>query len=106
MERELKDKEVKIKREMEQIFFKPINLSIDDMEKFDQKDMDKKRPIKNTWYYWLINCIPEAITKISGGFQDKVVSLFKKNAIKLMVKKKTHMGELKKTNKTENTKTI
>ena len=91
---------------MEQIFFKPINLSIDDMEKFDQKDMDKKRPIKNTWYYWLINCIPEAITKISGGFQDKVVSLFKKNAIKLMVRKKTYMGELKKTNKTENTKTI
>ena len=44
--RELKDKEVKIKREMEQIFFKPINLSIDDMEKFDQKDMDKKSPIK------------------------------------------------------------
>ena len=31
---------------MEQIFFKPINLSIDDMEKFDQKGMDKKRPIK------------------------------------------------------------
>ena len=28
---------------MQQIFFEPINLSIDDMEKFDQKDMDKKR---------------------------------------------------------------
>ena len=96
MERELKDKEVKIKREMEHIFFKTINLSIDDMEKFDQKDMDKKRPIKNTWYYWLINCIPEAITKISGGFQDKVVSLFKKNAIKLMVKKKNTYGRVKK----------
>ena len=82
---------------MEQIFFKPINLSIDDMEKFDQKDMDKKRPIKNTWYDWLINCIPEAITKISGSFQDKVVSLFKTNAIKLMVEKNIY-GRVK-TNK-------
>ena len=80
---------------MEQMFSKPINLSIDDMEKFDQKDMDKKRPIKNTWYDWLINCIPEAITKISGSFQDKVVSLFKTNAIKLMVKKNIY-GRVKK----------
>ena len=77
---------------MEHIFFKPINLSIDDMEKFDQKDMVKKRPIESTWYDWLINCIPEAITKISGGFHNKVVSLFKTNAVKLMVKRK-HIWE-------------
>ena len=42
-----------------------------------------------------MNCIPEAIAKISGGFQDKVVSLFKTNTIKLMVKKNIY-GRVKK----------
>ena len=31
---ELKDREVKIKRETEVLFFKPIIMSIDDMDKF------------------------------------------------------------------------
>ena len=32
---ELKDGEVNIKREIEELFFKPIIVSIDDMEKFE-----------------------------------------------------------------------
>ena len=48
--RESKDKEVKIKREIENLFFKPIILSVDDMDKFELNEMKKKRPIKNTWY--------------------------------------------------------
>ena len=34
---ELKDREVKIKREMKQLFFKPIIVSINDMDSFEGK---------------------------------------------------------------------
>ena len=46
---ELKDREKKIKTEIEKLFFKPIIMSIDDTDKFEQKEMKKIRPIKNTW---------------------------------------------------------
>ena len=36
---ELKDRELKIKREREELFPKPIILSIDDMDKFEQSEM-------------------------------------------------------------------
>ena len=58
-DKELKDREVKIKREIEEIFFKQIIVSIDDMNKLEQKEMKKIRPIKNTLYDWLINYIPD-----------------------------------------------
>ena len=41
--------------------------------------MKKIKPIKNTWYDWLINYIPEPIRKSVGDFKDKIVSLFKTN---------------------------
>ena len=40
---ELKDREVKIKTEMEKLFFKPIIMSIDDMDTFEKKEMKKVR---------------------------------------------------------------
>ena len=49
------------------------------MDRFEKKEMNKVRPLKNTWYYWLINYIPEPIRKSVGGFKDKIVSLFKTN---------------------------
>ena len=52
--RERKDREVKIKREIEELFFKPIMVSTDDMDELKQKEIKKIRPIKNTWYDWLI----------------------------------------------------
>ena len=62
---ELKDRELKgdknIRREIEGLFFKPIIVLIDGMDKFEQKEIKKIRPIKNTWYDWLINYIPEPI---------------------------------------------
>ena len=73
-DRDLKDRELKIKREIEELFFKPIIVSIDDMDKFEQKEMKKIRPIKNTWYDWLIDYILEPITNIVGDFEDKIVS--------------------------------
>ena len=47
------------------------------MDKFEQKEMMKKRPlIKNTWNDWLISYIPEPMKK------DKIMSLFKTNTTK------------------------
>ena len=40
-DRELKDREVQIKRETDEIFFKPLIASIDDMDKFEQKKSRK-----------------------------------------------------------------
>ena len=35
---------------MEQLFFKPIIVSIDHVDKYEQKEMKKIRPIYNTWH--------------------------------------------------------
>ena len=72
---EMKDREVKLKREIEGLFFKPIILSKVDMDKCEQKEMKKIRPVKSSWYDWLINYIPEPIRKSVGGFKDKTISL-------------------------------
>ena len=53
------------------------------MDKFEQKEMIKRRPLaKNNWYIWynrLINYIPKPIKTASGV---KVMSLFITNTIK------------------------
>ena len=38
----MRDREGKIKREMEELFFKPIIVSINDVDKFEEKDKEKK----------------------------------------------------------------
>ena len=48
---ELRDKVVKIKREIE------------DMDRFEEEEMKKIRPVKNTLYVWLVNDIPKPIRK-------------------------------------------
>ena len=37
--------------------------------------MKKIRHIKNIWYDWLINYIPDPMRKSVGGFKDKIASL-------------------------------
>ena len=59
--------------------------------------MKKISPIKNTWYDWLSNYIPEPIRKSVGGFKDKIVSLFKTNT-----PKQTVYGREKKLSKLKN----
>ena len=76
-DRELKDREVKIKREIEELFFKPIIVSTDETDKFEQNEMKKIRAIKNIWCDWLINYISEPIRKSVSGFKDKIIILFK-----------------------------
>ena len=77
--KELIDRKAKIKREIKEPFFKPIIVSIDDMDIFEHQEMKKIRPIKNSWYDWFTNYIPEPIGKSVGGFKHKIVSLFKKS---------------------------
>lgn len=38
-DRELQAREIKIGKEIEEQFFKPISISIDDMDKFEKKEM-------------------------------------------------------------------
>ena len=57
-------------------FFKLIIVSIDDMNRFGKKEMKKIRPVKNTWFDWLINYIPDPIRKSLGSFKDKILNIF------------------------------
>ena len=57
-------------------------VSIDDMDKFEQKEMKKIRPVKNTCYDGLINYIPKPIRKRVGGFKDIILIPFKTNTPK------------------------
>ena len=84
-DKELIDKELKIKKEMRKLFSKLIIVSIDNINKFEQKEMKKIKSIKNTWYDWQINYIPKRIRKSAGGFKDKVINFFKKNTPKQRV---------------------
>ena len=34
------------------------------MNKFEQKEIKTKKPIKDNWYNWLINYIPNPIKKL------------------------------------------
>ena len=56
--------------------FKPINISINEMDEFEKKELTKKRTFtKNTWYDWydwLINYIPEPINKPWTGLKTKL----------------------------------
>ena len=70
----IKRREMKIIREIEELFLKPI--IIDDMGKFDRKEMKKKKPIKNTWYNWLINYTLKPISQTAVGCKDKVSKSF------------------------------
>ena len=61
--------------------FRTINISINDMNKFEKKELTKKRTFtKNTWYDcydWLNNYIPEPIQKTRGRVKDQIMSPFK-----------------------------
>ena len=46
---ELKDREIEIKKEIEELLIKPIIVSIEAVDRFEKK-MKNIRPIKNTWF--------------------------------------------------------
>ena len=55
--------------------------------------MKKLRPIKNTWYDWLINYIPEPIRKSVSAFEDKIVSLLSQLLLNKLFLIKLFIGE-------------
>ena len=59
-------------------------MAADEIDKFEQKEKQKIRPIENTWYE-LINYIPESMRKSVGEFKDKNVSFNKTNSPKKAV---------------------
>ena len=83
---ELKDREIKIKREIEELFIKSIFVSIEDMKRFEKKEMKKIKPVKNTWYQWLICYILEPIRKSVHGLKDKIVSALKNEILNALKK--------------------
>ena len=58
-DKEFQDREPKIKKG--ELFFKQIIVSIDDMDRFEQREINKKKPIKGTWYDWTINYVSDPI---------------------------------------------
>ena len=77
----VKDTKTKIKREIGKLFFKTNNITIDDMDRFKKMKMKKIRPIKNTWYDWLINYIPEPTRKSVSALKDKATSQLRLNKL-------------------------
>ena len=58
---------------------------MEDMDWFEDEEMKKISPNKNTWYDWLINNIPKPIRKSVSVLKDKFISLFKTNTPKQTV---------------------
>ena len=83
---ELKDREIKIKREIEELFVKSIFVSIEDMKMFEKKEMKKIKPVKNTWHQWLIIYILEPIRKSVHGLKDQIVSALKNEILNALKK--------------------
>ena len=74
------------------------------MARFEnKKEMKKIRPVKYTWYNWLINYIPESIRKSAGGFKDKILKI--KCLFKTNTPKWTANGRGKKLSKLKKNKT-
>ena len=61
--------------------FKSGNVSINDMDKFEKKELTKKSTFTKSnwydWYDWLTNYIPEPIKTKKGGVNDQIMNLFK-----------------------------
>ena len=47
------------------------------MDRFEQKEMKKKRPIKNTWDDWLISDIPNPMKKLEAVLKIKLQVLLR-----------------------------
>ena len=82
----LNDGEIKIKREIEELFFKPIFFPIEEMDWFlKKKELKKLTSIKKIWYNWWINYTNKPLIKSVSVLKDKVMSLYKTNTPKQTV---------------------
>ena len=98
-DRELKDREEKIKKETEELCYKPIIVSKDDMDKFEEQEMKKIRPIKRNWFDWLIkqNVMGKKPKILRDKLKDKITNdiwtLFAAEEEKEDGKKRTKLKE-------------
>ena len=93
---ELKDRKEKIKRDIEELFYKPIIVSKGDLDKFEEQEMKKMRPIKRNWFDRLIkqNAMGKKPKIIRDKLKDKIINdiweLFETEEEKVDGKKKKH----------------
>ena len=94
---ELNDTKAKIKKEIEKLFNKPIIVSKDDMDKFEEHEMKKIRPILRNWFDWLIkkSVIGKRPKIIRDRLKDKIFNdiwqLFDAGKEKRQKKKRSKM---------------
>ena len=48
--KELKNRKEKLKRKIDELYYKPITLSKDDMDKSEEEETEKWGQLKNNWY--------------------------------------------------------
>ena len=98
--RKLKDRKEKVKREIEELFYKPFIVSKDDMDRFEGQEMKKIRPVIRKWFDRLINknVMGKKSKIIRGKLKDNIIrdirTLFETN--KEERKKKKHNGRINK----------
>ena len=75
-DRELKDRKEKCKTEIKELFHKPIIVSEDDMDKFEEQEMKKIRPKIIRWFDWSIKQnVMEKKPKITRDkLKDKIIN--------------------------------
>ena len=73
---ELKDRIEKHKKEIKKLFHKPITVSIDDMDKFEEQEMKKTRPIIRNWFDRLIkqNVMRKKLKISRYKLKDKMIN--------------------------------
>ena len=72
----MKNRKAKIKREIGELFHKPIIVSKDDLDKFEKQEMRKIRPIIRNWLHWLIkqNVMGKKPKAIIDILNDKIIN--------------------------------
>ena len=96
----MKDRKGKVKREIEELFYKPFILSKDDMDRFEEQEMKKIRLVIRKWLNWLINknVMGKKLKIIRDKLKDNIIrdlrKLFESN--KEERKKKKHNGRINK----------
>ena len=64
-----------------------------------KQNWKKTRPVKNTWYDWLINYIPEPVRKSVSASKDRIASLYKSITLEQTVPDQTVYGRGQKLSK-------
>ena len=64
------------------------------MNRFEEKEMKKIKPVKNTWYQWLITDILQPIRRGVHGLKDKIVSTLKSEILNALKEKTVSLCQI------------